>query len=65
MKTQSITESFTQVLEKETCKLSKKSSKLKNAYIKFAKMGIDIKSTYTLPLKDTIGKTFMEQLVSK
>lgn len=31
-------------------------------YTKFSKIGIDTKSTYTLPLKDTIGRTFRELL---
>ncbi|MEM1259663.1 MAG: hypothetical protein AAGH81_14105 [Bacteroidota bacterium] len=49
-------------LAKESKKFAQKESKLSETYSKLSKAGIDTKSTYSLPLKDTIGKTFREQI---
>jgi hypothetical protein len=65
METKSTSVRLTELLAKETRKFAEKDSTLKGVYSKFSKMGIDTKSTYSLPLKDTIGKTFSEQLQSK
>jgi hypothetical protein len=62
METKSTTERLTELLAKETKKFAEKESSLKGTYSKFSKIGIDTKSTYSFPLKDTIGKTFREQL---
>lgn len=62
METKSTTERLTELLEKETKKFAEKDSSLKETYSKFSKIGIDTKSTYSFPMKDTIGKTFREQL---
>ncbi|MBI4646282.1 MAG: hypothetical protein HY738_06715 [Bacteroidia bacterium] len=62
METKSTTERLKEVLAKETNKFAEKDSVLKDAYTKFAKIGIETKATYNLPLIDTLGKTFREQL---
>ncbi len=63
MKRQSTTEQLRTLLEEEAEKFAKKESGLSNdIYLKFSKMGINTKSVYSLPLVDTIGKTFREQL---
>ncbi|MDO9152987.1 MAG: hypothetical protein Q7U47_04650 [Paludibacter sp.] len=62
METKSTTERLAELLAKETKKFAKKEGSLKEIYSKFSKIGIDTKSTYSFPLKDTIGKTFREQL---
>jgi hypothetical protein len=62
METISTTERLQELLAKETKVFSEKESSLKEIYSKFSKIGIDTKSTYSFPLKDTIGKTFREQL---
>ncbi len=49
-------------LAKESKKFAPKESKLSETFSKLSKMGVEIKSTYSLPLKDTIGKTFREQI---
>jgi hypothetical protein len=60
-----ITEQLVEVLENEKVRISEKGGTLSNAFSKFLKIGIDTKSTYTFPLKDTIGKTFREQIQFK
>lgn len=62
METKSTTERLTELLAKESKKFAEKEYSLKETYSKFSKIGIDTKSTYSFPLKDTIGKTFREQL---
>lgn len=49
-------------LAKESKKFTQKESKLSETFTKLSKVGIETKSTYTLPLKDTIGKTLREQV---
>lgn len=58
------TEKLIEVLAREKQKFAKIGS-LTEVYSKFSKIGIDTKSTYSLPLKDTIGKTFQEQIQFK
>ncbi len=65
MKTQQITDRLTELIEKETKEFAKKDGALKEAFVKFSKIGIVTKSTYSLPLKDTIGQTFREQIKFK
>lgn len=60
-----ITQKLTDVLAKEKKKFAKKENSLFETCSKFSKMGIDMKTTYTLPPKDTIGKTFNEQIQFK
>ncbi len=62
METKSTTERLTELIAKETKIFAEKESSLKEAYSKFSKIGIETKSTYSFPLKDTIGKTFREQV---
>lgn len=50
-----------EILTEEAEKFASSESKLSKSFKKFSAMGIITKSTYTLPLKDTIGKTFREQ----
>jgi hypothetical protein len=64
MKIKTITEKFSETLEKEKDHFAKIGS-LSGFYTKLAKMGIDTKTTYTLPLKDTIGRTFRKQSQAK
>ncbi len=59
-----ITEKLQESLSKESKKFSKKGSNLKESYSKFSKIGIELNPTYSLPMKDTIGKTFREQVQS-
>jgi len=65
METSSTSERLLKVFSNESVKLNKKKSKLKESFNKLSKLGIVTKSTYTLPLKDTIGKTFREQSLLK
>jgi len=65
METKSTTERLKELLAKETKIFAEKESALKETYSKFSKIGIDTKTTYSFPLKDTIGKTFREQLQFK
>lgn len=66
MKTEkTITEKLTDVIAKEKNNFAEKGGTLTDIYAKFSKIGIDTKSTYSLPLKDTIGKTFREQVQFK
>lgn len=66
MKTEkTITEKLTEVIEKEKNQFAEKGGTLTEIYAKFLKIGIDTKSSYSLPLKDTIGKTFREQVQFK
>jgi len=61
----SITKDLTKVLSKEQKQFAKKGNTLSGIYDKFFKLGIETKTTYSLPLKDTIGKTFNEQIQFK
>ena len=65
METQLITEKLTELIARETKEFAKKDGTLKEAFAKFSKIGIVTKSTYSLPLKDTIGRTFREQIQFK
>ncbi len=56
-----VTEKLIEVISKESKVFAEKDSKLKGSFTKLSKMGINEKSTYTLPLKDTIGRIFREQ----
>ncbi len=58
----SIEERLIDSLAKESKKFAQKESKLSDTISKLSKVGIETKSTYSLPLKDTIGKTFREQV---
>ncbi|MEM9685381.1 MAG: hypothetical protein AAF934_00480 [Bacteroidota bacterium] len=58
----SIEEKLIDSLAKESKKFAQKESKLSEILEKLSKAGIETKSTYSLPLKDTIGKTFREQI---
>jgi len=62
METKSTTDRLSELLVKESKKFAQKESAIKQSYSKFSKIGIDTKSSYSFPLKDTIGKTFNEQL---
>lgn len=62
MKAKSTTEQLSELLAKESKRFAKKEGGLKKTYSKFSKIGIDTNSSYNFPLKDTIGKTFREQL---
>jgi hypothetical protein len=64
-KLETIAEKLSEVLAKEKVHFAKKGGTLSNVYDKFSKIGIDTKSTYSFPLKDTIGKTFREQIQLK
>jgi len=55
------TEKFAKVIAKESIKFEQKGT-LSKTYTKFRKFGIIKESAYTLPLKDTIGKAFREQI---
>lgn len=59
------TEKLSEVLSKEKNHFADRRGVLSESYSKFSKIGIDAKSTYSLPLKDTIGKTFREQILFK
>ncbi len=61
MSTKTTTIKLKEALSKEAEKFASNESKLSKSFEKFSAMGIITKSTYTLPLKDTIGKTFREQ----
>ena len=62
----SIEERLADSLAKESKKPNRKNSKLSKSFDKFLKAGVlETKSTYSLPLKDTIGKTFREQVQYK
>ena len=58
-------ERLVETLSKEAKKFTQTESKLRQSFEKFSKMGIETKSTYSLPLKDTIGRTFREQIQFK
>lgn len=60
-----VTEKLTEVIAKEKIHFAKKGGTLTEIFAKFSKIGIETKSTYSLPLKDTIGKTFREQMQFK
>lgn len=59
------TEKLSEVLSKEKNHFADRRGSLSESYSKFSKIGIDTKSTYSLPLKDTIGKTFWEHIQFK
>lgn len=61
----SLSEKLTEVIAKEKIHFTQKGGALSEIYAKFSKIGIDTKSSYSLPLKDTIGKTFREQIQFK
>ncbi len=66
MKTEkTLTEELKEVMAKEKKHFTEQRGALSEIYAKFSKIGIDTKSTYSLPLKDTIGKTFREQIQFK
>lgn len=60
-KNKTTTELLQESLLKESKKFTDKESKLSGTFAKFSKFGIDVKTNFNLPLKDTIGKTFREQ----
>ena len=62
MEAKTTTDKLSELIAKESKKFAEKDGVLKKTYSKFSKIGIDTKSTYSFPLKDTIGKTFQEQL---
>ncbi len=59
-----IVQKLNTTLQKESKKFAS-TGKLQGIYEKFEKMGINTKTTYTLPLKDTIGKRMHELLHGK
>lgn len=60
------TENLILTIKKESIRFEGKISKLSNSMDKFSKFGESTKSSYKLPLMDTIGKTFNEhQIKSK
>lgn len=65
MKTLSITKKLQQTLTIENHKFEKRESKLSGVQSKILKIGLETKSTYSLPMKDTIGKNFRELLQFK
>jgi len=65
MKTLSTTEKLQETLVIENQKFEKKESKLSSVQTKILKIGLETKSTYSLPMKDTIGKNFRELLQFK
>jgi len=62
MKTKSTIKKLKEILIKENERFKVKDGNLKEVYSKFSKIGIDTKSEYTFPLKDTLGRTFEEHL---
>lgn len=62
MKTISTTKKLQETLNIENQKFEVKESKLSGVQAKILKIGIETKSTYSLPMKDTIGKNFRELL---
>ena len=59
------TDILIQTINKESIKFEGKKSKLSGSMDKFSKLGISTKSSYKLPLKDTIGKTFSELQIKR
>ncbi|MBK9151799.1 MAG: hypothetical protein IPM26_12750 [Saprospiraceae bacterium] len=60
-----IVEKLSDVIIREKHNFMKRSGNLKDVLSKFAKMGINMHSEYSLPLKDTIGRTFNDQIQFK
>jgi hypothetical protein len=60
MKEKTTTEKLIETLDKSKEKFQ--NSNLVGVYEKMAKLGIPSKTEYTFPPKDTIGKTFHEQI---
>lgn len=58
MEPNTTTENFLKLLTKKITSNKFQNGTLKDIYNKLSNIGIDIKSTYSFPLKDTIGKTF-------
>ncbi len=65
MKILSTEEKLKEVMKKETKKFAEKETPLSGVLEKFEEMGIDTRTTYKLPLKDTIGKTREAQARAK
>ena len=65
MSEKTTTEKLQEALRKESSKYVSEKGKLSESFAKFSKLGISTKSSYSLPLKDTIGKTFREQIQVK
>jgi hypothetical protein len=65
MKTISTTKKLQETLKIENQKFESRESKLSGVQAKILKIGLETKSTYSLPLKDTIGKNFRELLQFK
>ncbi len=57
-----VTERLTDALAKESKKFAQKKSEGTDALQKLEVMVVQDKSTYSFPLKDTIGRTFREQI---
>jgi hypothetical protein len=60
MTKKNITDDLIEVLDKNKDKFQ--NSNLIGVYAKMSKLGISSKTEYTLPPKDTIGKTFHKQI---
>jgi hypothetical protein len=60
-----ITGDLAEVLRAESKRFAGEEGTLQKAMEKFIEMGLDTKSSYGLPMTDTIGKTFHEQLQCK
>jgi len=58
----SLTEKVTEAIAKGKVQYSERRGTLTDTYAKFSKIGIVTKSTYSFPLKDTLGKTFRDQI---
>lgn len=65
MKTISTTKKLQETLNIENQKFEGRGSKLSGVQAKILKIGLETKSTYSLPMKDTIGKNFRELLQFK
>jgi hypothetical protein len=61
MKKKTTVDQLNSVLAKEGKKYTHGSGKLSNSLSKFSKGRISEKSSYSFPLKDTIGRTLHEQ----
>ena len=59
------TDILIRTINKESIKFEGKKSKLSGSMEKFSKLGISTKSSYKLPLKDTIGKTFNDLQIKR
>lgn len=65
MKTISTTKKLQETLKTENQRFEEKETKLSGVQAKILKIGLETKSTYSLPMKDTIGKNFRELLQFK